>query len=116
MKREDVIMTAMPTLPQKTTRGTFVTNDGCTLSYVEAGVGKTVLMIPGWSQTAAGFAEQMALADTYHLIALDMRGHGESSKPNHGFRIHRLAKDVHEFMTARGLTDVTLLGIRWAAQ
>ena len=67
-------------------------------------------MIPGWSQSAAEFHKQMALADTYHVIAVDMRGHGASSKGEHGYRIHRLAKDVHDFLVARDLRDVTVLG------
>ena len=41
-------------------------------------------MIPGWSQSAAQWEDQLALADQYHVIALDMRGHGESSKGEHG--------------------------------
>jgi non-heme chloroperoxidase len=39
-----------------------------------------------------------------------MRGHGESDKPDHGYRIQRLSEDVHEFLTANGLTNVTLAG------
>ncbi|WP_342018551.1 alpha/beta fold hydrolase [Methyloceanibacter superfactus] len=47
-------------------------------------------MIPGWSQTAAQFKHQLeGLGDRYHVIALDMRGHGDSDKPSHGYRISR---------------------------
>ena len=68
-------------------------------------------MIPGWSQTAAQFKHQIeGLSDRYRVIALDMRGHGESDKPNHGYRIHRLAKDVHDFLVAKNLSNVTLAG------
>ena len=68
-------------------------------------------MIPGWSQTAAQFKHQLqGLSDRYHVFALDMRGHGESDKPNHGYRIHRLSKDVYEFLVAKNLTGVTLAG------
>lgn len=90
--------------------GTFRTNDGYTLHYFEAGEGKPIVMIPGWSQTAAQYAGQMKLADAYRVIALDMRGHGASSKGGYGYRIHRLAKDLHDFLVAADLEDVTLLG------
>ena len=91
--------------------GSFTTNDGVRLHYVEAGSGKPLVMIPGWSQTAAQFKHQIAgLSDKYHVIAIDMRGHGESDKPNYGYRIQRLSADVHEFLAAKGLKNVTLAG------
>ena len=34
------------------TPGQVTTNDGVNLHYLEAGSGKPILMIPGWSQTA----------------------------------------------------------------
>ena len=39
-----------------------------------------------------------------------MRGHGESAKPNHGYRIQRLSADVHDFLVANNLSGVTLAG------
>ena len=94
-----------------TTEGYFTTNDGTRLHYIAAGSGKPLVMIPGWSQTAAQFRDQISgLSDRYRVIAIDMRGHGESDKPNHGYRIQRLSEDVHEFLTANGLTNVTIAG------
>ncbi len=91
--------------------GTVTTNDGVELHYDEAGSGSTIVLIPGWSQTAAQFQAQLdGLEDRYRLIAVDMRGHGRSAKPEHGYRIPRLAKDVHDVLTALDLQDVTLLG------
>jgi non-heme chloroperoxidase len=93
------------------TRGAVTTNDGYMLRYDEAGSGKPLVCIPGWSQTAAQFKQQVAgLSDRYRVIAVDMRGHGESDKPTHGYTIQRLAKDVQDLLVARNLTDVTLLG------
>lgn len=87
------------------------TSDGVTLRYLEAGSGPTLLMIPGWSQTAEQFKHQISgLSDGYRVIALDMRGHGKSDEPDHGYRISRLAKDVHDVIVALGLKDVAILG------
>ena len=70
-----------------------------------------MVMIPGWSQTAAQFNYQIArLHDRYRLIALDMRGHGESDKPAFGYKIARLSKDLHDVLVALDLREVTLLG------
>jgi pimeloyl-ACP methyl ester carboxylesterase len=100
-----------PAFAAQVKEGFFTTSDGVRLHYLEAGTGKPLVMIPGWSQTAAQFKHQLeGLSDRYRVIALDMRGHGESSKPNHGYRIHRLSADVHEFLVANSLADVTLAG------
>ncbi len=91
--------------------GSVTTSDGVALHYLVAGEGKPLLMIPGWSQTAGQFKHQLAhLSDRYRVIALDMRGHGLSDKPDHGYRISRLAKDVHEVIHALALDEVNILG------
>jgi non-heme chloroperoxidase len=91
--------------------GTVTTNDGVELHYEDAGSGPVIVLIPGWSQTAAQFQGQLdGLKDRYRLIAIDMRGHGQSTKPEHGYRISRLAKDLYDVLAALDLEDVTLLG------
>ncbi len=100
--------------PQPTaaaTRGSFVTSDGYTLRYDEAGSGQPLVCVPGWSQTAAQWKHQVSgLSDRFRVIAVDMRGHGESDKPTHGYTIQRLAKDVQDLITALNLKDVTVMG------
>jgi pimeloyl-ACP methyl ester carboxylesterase len=91
--------------------GQVTTSDGVNLAYIEAGSGPVILMIPGWSQTAEQFKYQLAgLSDRYRVIAVDMRGHGASDKPDHGYKISRLAKDVHDLIEAMDLQDVNILG------
>ena len=81
------------------------------LNYLEAGAGKTLVLIPGWSQTAEQFRFQLeGLASSYRVIAFDMRGHGDSDKPGHGYRIQRLAQDLFEAMALLDLKDVSILG------
>jgi pimeloyl-ACP methyl ester carboxylesterase len=90
----------------------FVTlKDKTQLHYLEQGRGQPLVLIPGWSQTAAMFDAQLnGLSSRYRVIALDMRGHGESSKPNNGYRIARMAQDTHEFLEAMNLRNVCLGG------
>jgi pimeloyl-ACP methyl ester carboxylesterase len=89
----------------------FTTSDGVGLHYIEAGSGKPILMIPGWSQTAEQFRHQLeGLSDRYRVIAVDLRGHGESDKPDHGYKISRLAADVHELIEGLDLDEVNILG------
>lgn len=82
-----------------------------TLRYQEAGEGKPLVMLHGWSQSSAEFKHQIAaLAGSRRVIALDQRGHGESDKPETGYRIARLAADLREVLIALDLHDVDLLG------
>jgi len=92
-------------------RKSFVTSDGATLSYLEAGSGQPFVMIPGWSQTAAQWAAQINhFAKTHHVIAMDMRGHGDSENVAYGYRITRLSKDVRDLILDKNLNDVILMG------
>lgn len=91
--------------------GEIKTSDNITLRYVEAGGGPPLVMLHGWSQSAALFKHQLeAFAERYRVIALDMRGHGVSDKPDHGYRVSRLAADLHDVIEALGLQSVSLLG------
>ncbi|MEO1192274.1 MAG: alpha/beta hydrolase [Pseudomonadota bacterium] len=93
------------------TEGAFTLSDGTVLRYREAGAGPVLLMIPGWSQTAEQFKHQITgLSDKHHVIALDMRGHGASDKPDFGYRISRLAADVKELLDGLDLRGVSILG------
>lgn len=99
------------TNPGQIRQGTFTTSDGAKLNYLESGRGRPIVMIPGWSQTAEMFADQIsAFSANYRVLALDMRGHGDSSKPVHGYRMARLAKDLHEFLNGMNLKKATLVG------
>jgi pimeloyl-ACP methyl ester carboxylesterase len=90
---------------------TFSTSDGADLNYYTQGSGPTVLMLPGWSQSAAMFHNQLAgLSDRFTVISLDHRGHGESANIQYGYRISRLSQDVREFILELGLENVNLLG------
>ena len=87
------------------------TSDGTRLHYLEAGTGTPLVMIPGWSQSAEQFKYQFtSLSSRYRVIAVDMRGHGESEKPNFGYTIARLSKDLHDVLLALNLHEVCLLG------
>ena len=99
------------TNPGEIRQGSFATSDGAKLNYLESGRGRPIVMIPGWSQTAEMFSDQIsAFSANYRVIALDMRGHGDSSKPEHGYRMARLAKDLHEFLDGMNLSKATLVG------
>ena len=92
-------------------RITIPLESGITLSALEGGDGHPLIMIPGWSQTAAEWRlNAEAITSCRRVIALDMRGHGESDTPGHGYRVYRLAKDLHEVLEGLALSAVDLMG------
>ncbi len=93
------------------TRRFFTTRDAVDIHFIEAGRGAPIVMLPGWSQSAAMFRHQIEdLRRDYHVIAVDPRGHGDSAVPGHGFNPHRMALDVREVIEALGLRDIVLVG------
>jgi len=90
----------------------FTTSDGVELTYQDrGGDGFPLVLLPGWGQTQAMFRHQFAdLDDAHRVITLDHRGHGLSAKPDHGYRIARLATDVVELLDHLGLDEVDALG------
>ncbi|HUI24533.1 MAG TPA: alpha/beta hydrolase [Candidatus Kryptonia bacterium] len=70
----------------------------------------TILLIHG----AAGCGRiwqplSQVLADQYHLVAPDLRGHGASPRPG-SYRPEELLADIEAFVEARGLQSFTLIG------
>lgn len=90
---------------------TITTRDGVKLAYTKTGSGHPLILVPGWSQSAAEWGRQIeALSKVATCYAVDMRGHGLSDKPDHGYRISTLAADLADFIAALGLKNVDLMG------
>ncbi len=84
---------------------------GIALHYVEAGEGKPLIIIPSWSLSGGWYQHQLhGLSHNRRVISLDMRGHGESSTPDNGYRVSRLAADLRAVIEALDLSDVDLMG------
>ncbi len=57
------------------------------------------------------------LADDYHVISYDQRGHGLSDKPDSGYDFATIAADLERLVDALDLRDapLTLVGHSWGA-
>jgi pimeloyl-ACP methyl ester carboxylesterase len=89
----------------------FTTTDAVTLDVRDSGGdGVPVVMLHGWGQTRAMFRHQADGFAGRRVISYDQRGHGVSEKPHHGYRIARLAQDLHELLDHLTLDEVDLLG------
>lgn len=94
--------------------GHVQTGDGVKLSYTQSGPtdGRPILFIPGWRQAAAEWRKQVEYfsAAGFRVTTYDMRGHGESEKPEFGYRISRFAADLNDVLAELELKDVTIVG------
>lgn len=57
-----------------------------------------------------------ALATQYHVIAPDLRGHGDSTKPKQGYTSLEIIEDVQALMQHLGITSAHILGHSWAGK
>ena len=93
---------------------------GTRLHVVEAGnaAGPPILFIHGWSQSHACWLRQLnapELQTRFRLIAMDLRGHGDSEKPLVGYDDSALwAADVEAVIETLGAQRPVLVGWSFA--
>lgn len=92
-------------------RSHVTSNDGVRLFYEATGQGRPLILIHGWSFSGRFFHRNVpALAEHARVITVDLRGHGKSDKPDHGYRVSRLAADLRDLLHGLDLRDATVLG------
>lgn len=89
----------------------FKTSDHVRIHYLEAGAGRPIVFIPGWTMPAWIWQKQIdALAKKYHVIAVDPRSQGESDQPAYGHSPEARARDYKELVDHLGLKAPVLVG------
>ena len=89
----------------------FTNVNGVKLHYLVAGNGDPVILLHGYAQNSHMWRPLMvALAKTHTIIAPDLRGFGQSSKPMTGFDKKTMAQDVHALATSLGFRRVVVVG------
>ncbi len=89
----------------------FKTSDGVRIHYLEAGSGRAIVFIPGWTMPAWIWQKQIdEFAKKYHVIAVDPRSQGESDKPTYGHLPETRARDYRELVDHLGLKQPVLVG------
>ncbi len=84
------------------------------LHYVTAGAGDPVVLLHGWPQTWYQWRHIIpALAQQYTVIAPDMRGLGDSSKPASGYDKRTVADDIYQLVRRLGWQRIFLVGHDW---
>ena len=89
----------------------FAEVNGTKLHYFIAGKGEPILLLHGYAQNSHMWRPLMPeLAKTHMVIAPDLRGFGQSDKPESGYDKPTMAKDVHALAVSLGLQRVCVVG------
>jgi pimeloyl-ACP methyl ester carboxylesterase len=89
----------------------FASVNGVRFHYLIAGKGDPVLLLHGYAETSHMWRPLMVeLAKTHTVIAPDLRGFGQSSKPRNGYDKKTLAQDVHALAMSLGYQRTIVVG------
>ena len=84
------------------------------LHYLEEGDGDVVVLLHGWPHTSHSWRHVIPkLSPKYRVIAPDLRGLGDSSRPALGYDNGTVAGDVVELVDLLGVRDFSLMGHDW---
>jgi pimeloyl-ACP methyl ester carboxylesterase len=56
------------------------------------------------------------LSENYHIIAPDLRGHGESSKPKTGYTFAEIIEDLEGLLKHLNLSKINVIGHSWGGK
>ena len=89
----------------------FLSHAGVSLRYDRVGAGPAVLFVHGWTCNRTFWKPQVqAFRDRYTVITVDLRGHGESSRPRTGYTIGAVVGDLEHLVRALAVPGVALVG------
>jgi pimeloyl-ACP methyl ester carboxylesterase len=92
------------------------TVNGVRLHYVTGGKGPALVLIHGLPASWYEWRGILpALAERYRVIAPDLRGLGDSSKPFGGYDTHTAAEDIHHLVRSLAIEKVYVAGHDWGA-
>jgi pimeloyl-ACP methyl ester carboxylesterase len=93
-------------------------SNGIKIRYITAGQGEPIVLLHGWMSDASmwGRLESNPVAKEFQLIAVDLRGHGKSSKPHDPEKYGpEMAEDVVRLLDHLKLPKAHLVGYSMGA-
>lgn len=109
----------MPTLPQTPGKGAggegflqhFTASDGTRIAYCDEGEGRPIVLLHGLMAHGGFFEPQRGLADSFRVIRIDLRGHGDS-RGGGAPTVADLAEDVGRLAQQLDLRGA--IGVGWS--
>ncbi|MFD8008069.1 alpha/beta fold hydrolase [Streptomyces mirabilis] len=84
----------------------FAEVNGFRMHYVRGGKGSPLVMIHGFPEDWSEWRQEMGpLSKTHTVIAVDLRGAGQSQVTENGYDAAQLAKDVHQLLAQLKLNN-----------
>jgi pimeloyl-ACP methyl ester carboxylesterase len=89
----------------------FADVNGTRLHYLTAGQGAPVILLHGYAQTSHMWRPLIAeLAKTRLVVAPDLRGAGQSAKPESGYGKKSMAQDIHALASSLEIKSAAIAG------
>jgi pimeloyl-ACP methyl ester carboxylesterase len=89
----------------------FADVNGTRIHYFLGGKGSPVVLLHGYAQTSHMWLPIMPLLAASHTVIVpDLRGAGDSSKPESGYDKKNMAVDIHELTSSLGFDRVNIVG------
>jgi pimeloyl-ACP methyl ester carboxylesterase len=109
-----LVMASAAAAPGTATAGfsnRFAEVNGVRLHYAIGGKGTPVVLLHGFAQTGLMWRPIMPLlAQRHTVIVPDLRGAGDSAKPEGGYDKKNMAVDIHELTRSLGFDRVSIVG------
>src|SRR5437879_3701127 len=89
----------------------FADVNGVHLHYFIGGKGSAAVLLHGYAETSHMWLPIMPLiAERHTVIVPDLRGAGDSSKPESGYDKKNMAVDIHDLTSKLGFNHVSIVG------
>jgi pimeloyl-ACP methyl ester carboxylesterase len=110
-----VVILVLPALPiaasAQAVQSRFANVSGIRIHYLAAGKGEPIILLHGYAQTSHMWRPLMTqLAKTNTVIAPDLRGFGQSAKPEGGYDKKTIAQDIHALAASFEYKNVRVAG------
>lgn len=106
-----VAQTTKPASPPANFKHQIANVNGVNIHYVIGGQGEPIVLLHGFGQNWFMWNRLLpALSKHFTVIAPDLRGMGESDKPNDGYDKKNMAVDIHELVKKLGYKNIDLVG------
>jgi pimeloyl-ACP methyl ester carboxylesterase len=111
-----LILLAAPAVAGDKPAEGFVDSNGVKIHYVEQGKGPLVVLIHGFPDFWYSWHEQMpALAEHFHVVAIDQRGYNLSDKPDkvEDYAVPKLVGDIEAVLKHFNQEKAVIVGHDW---
>lgn len=86
--------------------------NGINVAYADQGQGLPVVLVHAFPLSRVMWAPQVeALSSQYRVIAVDLRGHGESDAPLWRYTMDQFADDLHALLDHLGIQAAVMAGL-----